>query len=240
MMRQIELDGSPNDVGWVLATMHFPNDQALREQYFAVHLARYEEKQAESYGTEIQLTRRHLSLLIDAPSYAELGKMVVERTKQAIVAGDMMATLYVMDYFKQPEPSMNKAEFVASEFSKKATYGDGSKIVGSHPMIMKAWNAYRDVAHLWAAFRINEAYAYAPTKEDIFSQQYFPTFLGIAAMLHEFGTSFTPLRAKPKKPILDKESAWQLPPEILPVQLTGTPSRPTRIEKTLKKYRAES
>ena len=80
--------------------MLFPNEQALREQYYAVHLARQEVQQAKAANTEIQLTRRHLELLIDAPSYAELGKLTVERTKQAIVAGDMMTALYVMDYFE--------------------------------------------------------------------------------------------------------------------------------------------
>lgn len=240
MLRQIKLEGSPNDIGWVLATMLFPNEEELREQFYAVRLAQHEAQQAESDDTVIQLTRRHLELLMDAPSHPDLGKMVVDRTKQAIIAGDMMTALYVMDYFKLPEPSMNKAEFVAAEFSKKATYGDGSKMAGSHPMIIKAWNAYKDVAHLWAAYRINEAYAYAPSKQEIFTQQHFPTFLGIAAMLYQFGTSFTPLRAKLRKPILDAATAWQLPAEILPIRLVGDPTRPTRIEKTLKRYRAKS
>lgn len=219
--------------------MHFPNDELLREQYYAVHLARQEEGQAESADAVIQLTRRHLSLLIDAPSYAELKELVAGRTKQAIIAGDMMTALYVMDHFGLPEPSVNKAEFLAAEFSKKATFGDGSKITGSHPAIMKAWNAYKDVAHLWAAFRINQAYPFAPEGE-IFSQQYFSTFLGVAAMFHEFGASFIPLRARPRIPILDAATAWRLPPQIAPIRLTGDPERPTRIEKTLKRYRAES
>jgi hypothetical protein len=240
MMRQIRLDGSPSDIGWVLATMLFPNEEVLREQFLAVHLARYEESRAEETHTPIQLTRRHLGLLMDAPSYADLGKIVADRTKQATIAGDMMAALYVMDYFRLPEPSMNKAEFVAAEFSKKATYGDGSKIAGSHPSILKAWNAYKDVAHLWAAYRINAAYAYAPSEKDVFSQQHFPTFLGIAAMLYQFGTSFIPLRARPRKTILDVSEAWKLPVGIDPIRLVGDPERPTKIEKTLKRYRAQS
>lgn len=220
--------------------MLFPNEETLREQYYAVLLARYEMQQAESDSAVIELTRNHLGLLIAAPSYADLVGLVADRTKQAIVAGDMLSAIYVMDYFSLSEPSMNKAEFVAAEFSKKATYGDGSKIAGSHPAIMNAWNTYKDVAHLWAAYRINEAYSFAPSKPDIFSQQYFPTFLGIASMLYEFGTSFIPLRARPKKPILDALTTWQLPSQIAPIRLTGNPARPTRIENTLKRYRAES
>ena len=106
-------------------------------------------------------------------------------------------------------------------------------------MIRKAWNAYKDVAHLWAAFRINVAYSYAPDRE-LFTQEYFPIFLGVAAMMYKFGTSFVPFRAKKQAPIMDIETAWQLPANILPVRLVGDPARPTKIEKTLKRYRAES
>jgi len=39
-MPSIDLNGSPNDIGWIQAVMAFPNDRELREQYFAVHVAR--------------------------------------------------------------------------------------------------------------------------------------------------------------------------------------------------------
>lgn len=240
-MRQIQLDGSPSDIGLVWATMLFPNEQSLREQYFAVHLARSEESKAEPDSTVIQLTRRHLGLLLDAPSYADLKMIVADRTKQATIAGDLMLALYVMDYFKLPEPSMRKAEFVAAEYSKKATYGDGSKIAGSHPMIIRAWNAYKDVAHLWAALFINDPYPYAPSNDEIFASQYFPRFLCVSATIQRFGVSFIPFRAKKQKPVLDSGAIWWLPKHISPISpIPNYPNRPTILEKTLKRYRAKS
>jgi hypothetical protein len=236
-MPTIELHGTPDDLGWVYSVMTFPRDQQQREQYFAVQLAR--SRLLAGMTTEtLEVDRKTLQLLIEAPSYSALKQQTTDNSKQAMVAGDILAVMYVMDRFRLPEPSMNKAKFVAQEFAKKATYGDGSKMNISERKIIEAWDDYRDVAHLWGAFRLNGVYPYAPDRE-IFTPKHLGTFLGVAAALYDFGKSFVPFRARPRVPILDPESAWKLPPRIAPKHLNSN-TRPTLLERTLQRYRAQT
>ena len=122
-MPEIILDGTPHDVGWVRATMLFPNDDTARRQYFGIELARF--KVLECKDTDrLEISACDLRLLIEAPAYDALKDITVANTKRAIVAGDILTALYLMDRFAVPEPSMNKAIFVAQEYAKTAKYGD--------------------------------------------------------------------------------------------------------------------
>lgn len=237
-MRTIQLDGGPHDLGWVWATMLFPDDQQMREHFFAVQLARESLVGAKSGGS-IEISEDTLQRLIDAPSFEELKRVTAERTKRAIVAGNILIALYVMDWFSILEPSMNKAKFVAQEFAKRSTYGDGSQIPRSEPFIIEVWNEFKSVAHLWGALEINKPYPYAPPRE-VFSKEYFGKFLEVASGISRFGCSFIPFRARPKTSVLDSATLWSLPDWIVPASLPRTAKRPEILEKTIKKYRAAS
>lgn len=157
--------------------------------------------------------------------------MIVANSKRAFIAGDILMTLYLMDRFKLPEPSMNKALFVAMEFAKKATYGDGTRLNTSERMVRQCWTEYESVAHLWAAFRINQAYPYT---DDPFID---PKFLEVAVGLYRFGTGFVPARAKKKIPVLDAQKCWALPDNV-PASNLKSDRIPDRLLKYLKKYKA--
>lgn len=217
--------------------MHFPTDKHLRECFFAV-----EQTRAVTLGVaerdRIETDVKTLRLIIEAPGYADIKCLVAETTKRAIVAGDILAALYIMERYSIPEPSMNKAVFIVQEYARKATYGDGSQICRSERMIREAWQEFRSVAHFWAAFRLNKAYPFVPDRKQ-FSLAHFGTFLGVAAGLYEFGRAFVPFRAKEKTPLLEAQSSWALPDSIVPRQLKSH-TRPLLLEKVVRKYRAQS
>lgn len=231
-MPEITLDGSPNDIRWVRATMLFPNNEAERRQCFGVELARL--KVLECKDTDrLEIDASDLRLLIEAPAYDALKEIAAANTKRAIVAGDLLVALYIMDKFGVPEPSLNKAIFVATEYAKTAKYGDGTRMNVSERMVLECWNEYKPVAHLWAAFRINGAYPYAPADE-VFSHS---QFLGVAVGLFRFGAGFIPARAKKKTPVLEAQKCWSLPGNV-PASNLVSDQIPDRLLEYLKKYKA--
>jgi hypothetical protein len=234
-MPNIALDGTPYDISRVRSVMLFPNDDSRRDQYFAVERARLdvlEAKDAEHISLEVNTLR----LLIDAPAYSVIKAGARDITKRAVVAGELLSILYLMNRFELSEPSMNKAIFVAQGFAKESSYGDGSKINSSERMIRKYWNEFKPVAHLWAAFRINRAYGFAPIKE-VFTKEWFTPFLSVAAGLYNFGTQFVPFRPRDKKPMLNAETCWALPKSIPPSNLS-TDRIPDKLIQTLERYNA--
>jgi hypothetical protein len=233
-MPEISLDGTPLDPGWVLATMHFPNDKNLRDRYFAVHRIRLEvldAKESELFQVDAQTLR----LLIEAPGYDQLKVLVSETAKRGIVAGDILAAMYLMDRFSIPEPSINKAIYVSRQFARKVRYGDDTKMPGWEQNIKNCWREFRPVAHLWAAFRLNQAYPFTPERTTFSSG--FADFLEVASGLLNFGFSFIPLRAKPRRPILDPSKSWALPATVQANHLDSD-RLPDRLIKILKNYKA--
>ena len=144
-----------------------------------------------------------------------------------------------MHTFDLEEPSMRKAIFVAREYAKQpdVVYGDGSKMDTSEPMLRKHWTHFRPVAHLWAALQIDQAYSFTDGERNVFAPEVFPTFLGVAATMFEFGVSFVPFRAKLHVPILDPSNCWTLPESVYPLSLTEAPP-PDILMRTLKEYSA--
>lgn len=222
-MPGIRLDGTSDDIRWVTAIMTFPRDENLRTQWFTVHNARARSQDAEDRDL-LQLNAKTLRVLLNAPSYEDLRKLAAERTKQAIVAGDILSVLFLMDRFSLPEPSMNKAIHVARQYAINAKYGDGTRLNISEFKIREYWEEFRPVAHLWAAFRLNRSYPFCP-EENVFTENGFAPFLEVAAALYGFGCSFIPERARLELPLLDAEESWSLPDGIKPrsLQIDGVP-----------------
>ena len=234
----IKLNGEySSDLGWVHAVMAYPDDKQLRDQFFAVCMEDVKLREAKTQQI-LPVSTETLRLILEAPGSTEFNRMNREKTKRGVVAGNILASMYLMDKFSITEPSMNKAIFVVQKFAASATYGDGSEIAKSERMVREAWSQFHSVAHLWAAVELNKAYQYAQ-KNEIFSPEYFHDFLGVAASLYEFGISFVPLRAKIKRPILDPNTSWVLPDTVSPQHLKSDRS-PIKMEKILKKYRAPS
>jgi hypothetical protein len=229
----LDLDGSVADLFLVRAIMLFPNNRDAANSCFAL-----EQIKAVIDGDSDDETRpvnvRTLRLLVEAPSWANFKKLVTENTKRGIVAGNILGALYMMDRFDVPEPSMNKAVFVASAFAKGQKYGDGTKMAISEPAIRKYWKEFRSVAHLWAADRLGQDYQFA---EDPFSIEGHRTFLEVAQGIFQFGSTFVPFRARSEQPVLDRARSWVLPDTIPAKHLSGS-RQPDLLLKYLKKYKA--
>lgn len=245
-MPEISLTDHPHDIGWIRSIMHFPNDEALRNQNYAVEIAQYElgniDYLAEKWSTskslelDIPLNAECIKLLIEAPAHSEFKTIRLERTKKGIVAGHILGSLYLMNKFELEEPSMNKAIYVSKEFAKKAKYGDGTPM-HSETKIKQYWKEYMPVAHFWAALEINRSYTFIPDQADCFSEKGFAKFLQVTAGIYEFGTKFIPKRAKIKQPFLDPLKCWILDRDIEPLHLVSD-IKPDVLIKILKKYKA--
>lgn len=236
-MSELQLDGSePDNLFWVRAVMLFPNDLSMAQRCFAVEQIKAV-TDGDSDDEKREVDTRTLRLLLNAPSYADLKEQVAESTKRAIVAGDLLASIYLMDRFHVNRPSINKAIFIAGEYAKKAKYGDSTRLAISEPMIRKCWNDFKPVAHLWAAFRVGMAYSFSPDHPNPLALENFKTFLGVAQGMYEFGRKYIPKASRPINSILSGNNYWELP-KTIPARHLQTEQMPDALMKFLKKYKA--
>ena len=241
-MRELELTNSPVDHGLVLTTMLFPNDSTLREQFFEVNLATHR-IQGMADDIKIEFDAQTIEILINAPSRKELTQKAAEAIKRAIYAGDILATIYLMDRFKAADPafnrpSMNKAIEFTKQFGLQNRFGDGEKMYYSEKKVRDCWEEFKTVAHFWAAHRISQSYN-INKGENFESLETLRKFLAVAKRLFEFGTSFIPKGARPQIPILSEKSAWIIPNGIMPLELVSD-RVPDQLLKYAKAYKTKS
>jgi hypothetical protein len=222
------------DCWWIQAVMHFPRDEFLRESWYAVHSVSGRLHGAKQ-GERFEIGADTLKLLIDAPSFEVLKTETVKAVKGGVIAGDLLASIYLMDRFGLPEPSMRKARHIAQRFNAEASYGDETKMLRSKRSVQNAWRQFESVAHLWAAYRINLAYEYS-APDEIFLENV-ETFLGVSAAMLKFGSAFVPFRAKPKEPVIKSKDVWRIDESIAPIELHGG-EFPDGLEQLLKDYDA--
>lgn len=233
-MPKIILQDDLLDPFWVKSIMNFPEDKNKQDQHFAYLKTDFETRDA--LDSEIfNVDAKTLKLILDTPSRNDLKLEITEATKQAIVAGDVLVAIYLMDKFGLSRPSLNKAFFVSQAFAKNNTYGDGTPMAVSIRYVKERWSAFKSVAHLWGAWRLNMGYPIVD-QTSLFSEE-FETFLGIAKELQDFGLRFIPLGAKPQLPIMQNDSVWLLPDKIKAITLKSY-RKPDLLIKYLKKYKA--
>jgi hypothetical protein len=214
-MPTITLRGSTEDPVWVLAVMLFPNDTRLREQYFSMQLAHAQTSDLKE-DSQITVDVRTVRLLLDAPAWNDMKEIVAEARKRAIYAGYILESVYLMHRFQNlvpsfARPSVRKAIAMCEQFGLMHRFGDGTKMSYSPQKIRDCWEEFKPVAHLWAAFEINQAYAFLPVGEEFSSNEALNLFLGVAAGIFEFGSTFVPKATKPALPILDVTKSWLVP-----------------------------
>jgi hypothetical protein len=235
-MPTIELKGNSDDGGWVMALMLFPNDERLRDGCFAVNRisgSLAPERPKETFA----LDAKTIELLLDTPSREQLKTLTSSATKKGVVAGDLLAAMYLMKMFEVQEPSMNKAIHIAGMFARDERWGDGESMDTSERMIRMAWQSHQSVSHLWAAFRLNNAYPFA--KQGTLFTTEVNKLLGVALGVLEFATSFVPHRTRPAKVILSQTDAWAPPQSIEPLYLKSDRA-PDRLLRYLETYKAPS
>lgn len=240
-MPEIEHRGNYLDSIWILALMYFPNDEELRRQYYAVNFARWELE--EKVPTDfIEMEVDVIRTILKSPGKSEFREIVGKQTRNAIIAGNVLATVYVMNSFPSDfdEPSERKAIFVAQEFAADSQYGDGSEMPHSETTIRKCMENFRSVAHLWAAWTLHEGFPIREQREILGSADAVRDFLGIAGTLQDFGCHFAAWRPRDKdrKTILVPETIWSVPPSINRLTPPWT-APPTWVVEALKGYKAK-
>ncbi|MBV5349689.1 hypothetical protein JZU71_00540, partial [bacterium] len=106
-------------------------------------------------------------------------------------------SMYLMSLFEDESeafrrPSMGKAIHVSMQFSLGKKFGDGDKMHYSESKIRECWDEYKSVAHLWAAYRITQAYPLPGGEGNAAVKIGSIDFLKVAAGIYKFGVNFIP------------------------------------------------
>jgi len=234
---EIEIRGNDLDPIRILSLMHFPNDEALRQQYLAVKATEWELGRALTTDLfKIEVSR--LQTLLESPGKAQLREITDSLSKRAFVAGDYLLNICGMHSFPEyfDEPSERKAVFLAERFANETEYKDGSSLPADRSSILRIVKEFRDVAHLWAAWRFYEIIPGRNQEDFLMGAQSIREFLGIARSLQEFGCSFVPKRSRSEMPILNNKTIWTVPDSIPHIELSW-PLPPPHIIEHLKSYK---
>jgi len=228
----------------VQAVMYYPNSSQEQDQYITWFMANAEiDGMPDSETINVDIST--LKTLLNLRASQDIKNDVIKSFKEGMIAGDVLGALYLMVRFNlDPEPSMNKAIDAFDKYASATKFGDGTPIPHSDKSVKKYWKKFKTVAHLWAAYRINQSFPYIAKQEDIFiSRENLLMFLGVAKELLLFGTKFTPKRPKLNKTIMEPTmkltECFQIPDEIKPIPLNiNTANSPDLLKHYLSTYAA--
>ncbi len=223
-MPELEIRGNYMDPIWILAVMHFPNDEELREKYYAEKFAECELLEVAPTGS-VELESNVLQRILQRTGKTSFQEIVAKCARDAYIAGDVLKTLFGMYSFPDnfPEPSLRKAIFIVGKYAESNRYGDGSPIPKGRTKIGEYFDSFRNVAHLWAAMRLHQDFPIREQEEILGSQEAVRDFLGIAHTLQAFGCKFIPKRSSSgiefvaPSPILDPDTIWKVPNFVTPL-----------------------
>ena len=236
-MSALIIEGNQNDIVNVLAVMLFPDDEELRKQYIALDSTSrmlLDDSDANLVGMP---DRTSIKSLMNAPSFDDMQNIIIPKhTKNAMLAGDMLAAQYLMHYHTSAVPSLNKAKFMVQENQKITENSAGYKLSLTKRTADKHWNKFKPVSPLWAAYNLNTEFPFHED-ENIFQPNVFPIFLEIAAHIQDFATANISEGNNLNKPIIELDEIWALPSHIPRRQLI-TNANLLRLRENLKKYKA--
>ena len=240
-MASIPLNGTSLDTDTVRAIMLFPNDPIVRDYYLTVLRLSSQISTAED-NELMTVAAKDLKSLVSGVSWSEVESLAIEAAKGGTIAGDVLATIYIMDAFQGQhapfvDPSLNKAIHVMEMFGAGRRFGDGEKMPRSETTIRKKWDKFESVAHLWAATRLNQDYPFCEQGAWLNSVEACHTMLAVAANILSFGTSYIPKRTKPAKPVVNPDNAWTIPEHIGSRKLESD-RLPDQLMEYLESYRA--
>ncbi len=235
--RCIVLDGDATDTLRLLSIMAFPEKAQEREQWFELHCAdfvQYALKEEEKYA----ISKNDLHFLINAPPIERMKETAIKNVQKAVIAGDLIALMYLMNQIGFHEPSLNKALHVSKKFAEGRSHPDGKKLNTSKPKIRECLNSYRSVSHIWAALRLMPPSLAAETDlrpEAVVGilNEYRNELLAAAKGVLEFCSTFTPTRSRSTKNLIDKENAWLISEEIEATHFIADPETKQEVEDSL-------
>jgi len=185
---EINLVGGLNDdVSTVLSLMLYPNDEGKRVELLQVLAAK--NRKRNSQEKEVTIPVCWLEMLLNFPSMEQVESGMKNDAKKGVFSGEVLLGLYFTERFELGEPSIRKVSVFLEGQSAEMIYSNGQPMKSSDSKIKGFFREFNSVAHLWAAFRLNVASNYA---ENLFDEQGFGLFLGVAKVLEKFGVETFP------------------------------------------------
>lgn len=215
-MEKLELLGDGLDGGRVMAWMLFPKEPEVRMVHFVKEVMAQNFIKERASSELVNVPVWALQSLLEGPSKSEIHNLATEATKQGTVAGDLLGLMYEMHLRGVNEPSFGKAVEQYKEFAFGLRYGDSEALKRSEATLRNYFDAFEPVAHLWAAFRLNQGpYTFTTDPRDVFhTSDGLKSMLGVAKTIGEFATTFIPKRTKPPKPVIGSGTLVKIPDEI--------------------------
>jgi len=200
----------------IIGLMLFPCDQKMRN----AHVVRLQARNAANGGAPVLFEPGALASLLDAPGMEQVRSAAAIGARKGVVAGDLLAMIYVDHVNQITEPSFGRALRNYGGWAASRTYGDGEPLKYAEQTLRDFWAASLSVAHLWAAYRLLCFAPFGDRAFDIFStSSSINRFLGVAKTIAAFAESFVPKRTRPEKPIIAPRVLIEIPAEIPLVRL---------------------
>jgi hypothetical protein len=235
-MRTIQLTNQSSAADELLLFMLHPEDEiARRRAYIVGNVHRLTHLTKSMDAGVLTLSVDTVLELLDAPRYEDILEHQRSLTRDGMIAGDILATLYVMHRFNL-KPSVNRAIFVVTESARGAKYHDGAPVQAAEQRARDCWSRFRSIAPVWAALRLNRDYPFV-AGEELLTPGAIGGILSVAAGIRDFGTTFMPPAPRKEKrvPLLDPDTTWQMPEGVLPAILNSDDD-PRALKEVLRKY----
>lgn len=225
-MNNIELSGDGLDGVRVMAWMCFPNSHEMRKTLLAREILQNLLSDQSSDAAIVSAPSWVLQCLMSGPSHHEIREQAGEAAKRGNVAGDLLGLIYRMHLEEVEEPSFRKAIADYKRFALGGKYGDGTPLKYSEATLRNYFDEFKSVAHLWAAYRLNQTeYQFTPDKRNFFRDtEALSVCLGVAKGVAEFAASFVPKRWT--APVIEAVLMVQIPNEISTLPLRKLPTLP--------------
>jgi len=206
-MPALNFPGNQLNSQYLHAIMTYPSDINARNQL--IHIAGYKystegpaEQESPVYTTEM------VREILNSPTFDEVIKNASIKASHGQIAGQILIFLASMHIFELPEPSLNKAIFLASRYFATAKNSTGKSAYASKPKLMEIWDEFKPVVHLWAAYIITaDNFENIDFNDD--EQLFF--LLALANRFEQFLTDFKPTRQAIKR----SSKNWLIDPEQL-------------------------
>jgi hypothetical protein len=144
----IDLDGL-DPAGAFLCLMPYmahPADQRRRQLVEAYLLGRLYK------GAALTLPEDALPTLVEAAATG-VGADFVEARYHGAMAGEVLLTVLHL-HAAACSPGLDRAQHIVSEWYRQTPSSSGRRFRASRDTVRGAWRAFRDVAHLWAAWSL--------------------------------------------------------------------------------------
>lgn len=223
-MNKIELSGDGLDGARVMAWMCFPDSPEMRQTLLAREILENLVADQSSNAAIVSAPVWVLQCLVSGTSHHEMRERAGEAAKRGTVAGDLLGLMYRMHFEEVEEPSFRKAIADYRRFAIGGKYGDGTPLKYSEQTLRTYFDEFESVAHLWAAYRLNQTkYRFTPDKRNFFRDtEALSTCLGVAKGVAEFAATFVPKRWT--KPVIEASLMVQIPDEIDALRLRKRPN----------------